>query len=72
MQIKLYDEHERPYIKLCEGFTIQIEYDEVSEVYKEKAKIELRETPENVQKGLEELREMLMGKETLLSNWFQI
>lgn len=61
----MYDEHERPYIKLCDGYTIQIEYDEVSEIYKEKAKIELRETPEIVQRSLEELREMLMGKTVL-------
>lgn len=61
MQIKKYDECKRPYIEICEGFEMKIEY-EITDICKEKAKNELRETPENVQKGLEELREMLMGK----------
>lgn len=33
--------------------------------YKEKAEIELRETPENIEKGLKELRELLEGEENL-------
>lgn len=30
--------------------------------YKEKAEVELRETPENIEKGLRELRELLKGE----------
>uniref|UniRef100_A0A336LMQ4 CSON012863 protein n=1 Tax=Culicoides sonorensis TaxID=179676 RepID=A0A336LMQ4_CULSO len=63
MQVKKYDEHERPYLEICEGYKIRIEYEEVTAEYKEKAEIELRETPENVSKGLEELRELLMVDE---------
>lgn len=62
MQISKHDEHGRPYIEICEGYVMKLETDELSEEYKEKARKELRETPENVEKGLKELRELLAGE----------
>lgn len=42
---------------------IQLEKMPITEkYYKEKAETELRETPENVEKGLKELRALLKGK----------
>lgn len=60
--IKL-DEHDRPYIEICEGFNVGVEYDELSEKYKQKAQDELRETPENVQEGIEQLKNLLKADE---------
>ncbi|XP_063697578.1 retinaldehyde-binding protein 1-like [Culicoides brevitarsis] len=65
MQVKKYDEHGRPYLEICEGYEIRLDYSELSEADKEKARVELRETPENVEKGLKELREILANDDTL-------
>jgi hypothetical protein len=54
-----------PFIDLGDGYTIRLEYDELTdEKYIEKAKLELRETPENVQLAIEELRALIKGKES--------
>ncbi|XP_063697577.1 retinaldehyde-binding protein 1-like [Culicoides brevitarsis] len=65
MQVKKYDKHGRPYLEICKGYEIRLDYSELSEKDKEKARIELRETPENVEKGLKELRELLENDDTL-------
>lgn len=62
MQIKKRDEHGRPYVEICEGYCVRLEHDDLTEEVKEKARQELRETPENVEKGLKELRELLAGE----------
>uniref|UniRef100_A0A336MZZ1 CSON009448 protein n=1 Tax=Culicoides sonorensis TaxID=179676 RepID=A0A336MZZ1_CULSO len=64
-QLKKVDENGRPYVEICEGYCIRLEHDEVSDEFKEKARRELRETPENVEKGLKELRELVEADDTL-------
>lgn len=68
MQIEKIDEHGRPYIEICDGYTVRLEYEEVPEKYKEKAREELRETPEVVKEALKEMRELLAG-ETTFKYW---
>lgn len=63
MQIEKIDEHGRPYIELCDGYTVRLEYEEVPEEFKEKAREELRETPEIVEASLKEMRELLTGED---------
>ncbi|XP_063697579.1 retinaldehyde-binding protein 1-like [Culicoides brevitarsis] len=65
MQLKKYDKHGRSYLEICKGYEIKLEFNELSEVDKEKARIELRETPENVEKGLKELRELIENDDTI-------
>lgn len=62
MQIEKIDEHGRPYIEICDGYTVRLQYDEIPEEFREKARKELRETPENREQGLKELRQLLAGK----------
>lgn len=59
----LYDEKEIPYIDLGEGYKIRLEFEDlIEDVYIEKAKKELRETPEVVKAAVEELRALIKGK----------
>lgn len=52
-----------PYIDLGDGYVIRLEYEDLSdEKYIEKAKIELRETPEVVEAAISELRKLIKGK----------
>lgn len=53
-----------PFIDLGDGYKIRLEYEDLTdEVYIEKARNELRETPETVKKGIEELRALIKGNE---------
>lgn len=55
-----------PFIDLGDGFIIRLEYEDLSdEKYIEKAKTELRETPEVVQAAISELRLLIKGKKFL-------
>ncbi|XP_063697583.1 clavesin-2-like [Culicoides brevitarsis] len=65
MQIKKYDEHGRPYIQIKEGYEVRLDYSDLTEEDKEKARVELRETPENVAKGIKELRELINANDKL-------
>lgn len=61
-----YDSEGEPFA-IWEGNVIKIEKTPITEdCYKEKAKNELRETQENINKGLEELRKLLKGTFFLL------
>lgn len=52
-----------PFIDLGEGYKIRLEYEDLTdEKYIEKAKNELRETPEVVKNAVEELRELINSK----------
>lgn len=52
-----------PFIDLGEGYKIRLEYEDLTdEKYIEKAKTELRETPEVVKVAVEELRELIKSK----------
>lgn len=52
-----------PFIDLGKGFKIRLEYEEITdEKYVTKAKDELRETPELLQKSLEEFKEMIRSQ----------
>lgn len=59
-----YDENNVPYIDLGK-YTIRLERDEPTEEAKEKARIELRETPEIVEKACKELRELISKEQYL-------
>lgn len=61
MSIK-YDHHNSAYIDVGGGFIIRLEKDQLNEAQQERAKIELRETPENVEIGKRELKELLKSK----------
>ncbi|XP_063708855.1 clavesin-2-like [Culicoides brevitarsis] len=65
MQQKKIDERGRTYLQIAEGFELKPEYDGVTEEYRKKAEVELRETPENVKKGIEELRELIKADANL-------
>lgn len=56
-----FDENKIPYIDLENGYAIRLETDELTEEEAEKAKRELRETPEVVESALKELRVLLQG-----------
>lgn len=61
MSIKVGDD-QVPYIDVGDNYKIRLEYEEVTdEFYIEKARTELRETPENIAVSLKELRELLQG-----------
>ncbi|CAG4943954.1 unnamed protein product [Colias eurytheme] len=61
-----YEEDGTPYV-VWGGNKIELETDPITEdFYVEKAEKELRETPENVEKGLRELRELLKGETNLV------
>jgi hypothetical protein len=56
-------EDQIPYIDLGEGYKIRLEYEDLTdEKYLEKARIELRETPEIVENSLAELRKLIKGE----------
>lgn len=62
MSIKVGDDNV-PYIDVGDNYKIRLEYEEVTdEFFIEKARTELRETPENIAASLKELRELLQGK----------
>lgn len=63
MSIK-YTENKLPYIDLGNGYQMKLETDEkdLTEDDKKKAKEELRETPEIVERGFKELDKLLEGK----------
>lgn len=50
------------------SYTIRLEKDELNEDDKKKALKELRETPENVERGLRELKKLLAGEFLDFSN----
>lgn len=52
-----------PYIDLGDGYIIRLEYEDLKdEKYIEKARTELRETPEVVKDAIEELRQLIKGE----------
>ncbi len=57
-----FDENNVPYIDLGNNYKLQLETEEVSGNYKEKAVKVLGETPENVEKSLKALRELLKSE----------
>ncbi|XP_055547877.1 clavesin-1-like [Wyeomyia smithii] len=60
------NEKDYPYIDLGNGFTIFVQADEYTDpVLKAKAAREINETPENVEKSLSQLRELLKTEPTL-------
>lgn len=62
MSIQLGDEG-IPFIDLGDGYKIRLEYEDLQEEkYIEKARTELRETPEVVKAAVEELRELIKGR----------
>jgi hypothetical protein len=69
MSIK-FDEHNLPYIDLESDYKIRLETgeDEISEADKEKARIELREIPEIVEKAHRELNKLLLSKYNEIMN----
>lgn len=61
MSIK-YGADKLPYIDLGKDYKIRLEYEEVTDAkYLEKARVELRETPEVKQQAIMELKELLRG-----------
>lgn len=62
VQVSKVDEDGRPLIVISEGYIVRLEIDDMDERTQERALTELRETPENVEKGLKELRQLLQGK----------
>ena len=61
MSIK-YGDDKLPYIDLGKDYKIRLEYEEITdEKYLEKARVELRETPEVKQQAIMELKELLRG-----------
>lgn len=63
MSIKVGDD-KIPFIDLGGGYQIRLEYEELSdEKYIEKARIELRESPELAKSSVAELRGLIKGKQ---------
>lgn len=60
MSIK-FDHHNSPYIDVGGGYVIRVETEPLDEKMQERAKVELRETPENIEAALVELRALLQG-----------
>lgn len=62
MSIKISEENNIAYIDQGDGYHIRLELAEVTDdFYKEKARKELNETPENAEIALKELKELLLG-----------
>lgn len=58
-----FGEDKIPFIDLGKGYKIRLEYEDLTdEKYLERAKNELRESPENVENGIAELRKLIKGK----------
>lgn len=58
-----YSDKNVPFINLGDGYQIRLEYESfLEEKYAEKAKVELRETPELVSKAIPEFRAMIQSK----------
>lgn len=55
------DENKTPYIDLGDGYQIRLEKGPLTEPCQQKALKELRETPENVEVGMRELKELIIG-----------
>ena len=56
-----YDDEKIPYIELGH-LKVRLENEEPNDEVKEKARIELRETPNVVQPAIEEFKQMVIGK----------
>lgn len=61
MSLLKYDDKEMPYIPL-DNLNVRLENDEPTEAVREKARTELRETPDVVVPALEELRRLLKSE----------
>lgn len=61
-----------PFIDLGDGYKVRLEYEDLTdEKYIEKAKNELRETPDVVKNAVEELRQLITSKysnETIINS----
>lgn len=62
-----YDENKVPYIQLGH-LKVRLEDEEPTEEIKEKARVELRETPDVVKPAVEEMRRLTLGKYTFYTN----
>lgn len=64
-----FGEDKIPFIDLGDGYRIRLEYEDLTdEKYIEKAKNELRESPEAIKNGIEELRALIKGELLTVSN----
>ena len=60
-----FGEDKIPFIDLGQGYRIRLEYEDLTEdKFIDKAKNELRESPEIVENSLIELRKLIKGKQT--------
>lgn len=58
-----FGEDKIPFINLGSGYVIRLEYEDMKdEKYLEKARNELRESPENIENAIAELRKLIKGK----------
>lgn len=64
-----FGEDKIPFIDLGDGYKIRLEYEDLTdEKYIEKARNELRESPEAIKTGIEELRALIKGELLTVSN----
>lgn len=64
-----FGEDKIPFIDLGDGYKIRLEYEDLTdEKYIEKARNELRESPEAIKNGIEELRALIKGELLTVSN----
>lgn len=64
-----FGEDKIPFIDLGDGYKIRLEYEDLTdEKYIEKAKNELRESPEAIKNGIEALRALIKGELLTVSN----
>lgn len=62
-----FGEDKIPFINLGSGYVIRLEYEDLTdEKYLEKARNELRESPENIENAIAELRKLIKGKHELI------
>lgn len=60
-----FGEDKIPFIDLGQGYRIRLEYEDLTDdKFLDKAKNELRESPEIVENSLIELRKLIKGKQT--------
>jgi prefoldin subunit 5 len=58
-----FGEDKLPFIDLGKGYKIRLEYEDLTdEKYIERAKNELRESPENIENAIAELRKLIKGE----------